>query len=256
MTIPPPLQRYRLRLITVAAVITAIATSPAWAAPDFEGRWEGEASVPGAPLAIVIDLAKTAAQAWAGSVTLPGRGVKGAALREIGVDDLGLRFGLDAAIAGSAEMPTTMVLRAQPDGSLAGEFRQGGHVAAALLRRSGPAQVDLAPRSSTLNSALLGTWLGRYELGGYARDVTLTLDNQADGRGAGEMTIVGKRTTRLPIDLVLQGSQFLRLESGAAGVRVEGRWFADDGRIDALFVQGPFEAPLLLRRAGGPGRAP
>ena len=33
-----------------------------------------------------------------------------------------------------------------------------------------------------------------------------------------------------------------------AGIRIEGRWQAGPGRIDGSFSQGPFEAPLSLRR--------
>ncbi|MGM9487435.1 hypothetical protein ACS5PM_08820 [Ideonella sp. YS5] len=221
------------------------------------GRWEGEARIPGAPLPIVLDLSPSAAGGWTGSVTLPGRGVKGAALEDLRVGaDGAVQAGLANALGGPpSELPTQLALRMLPDGRLEGDFRQGGHSATASLRRSGEAQVDSPPPRAPLPPALAGTWRGRYELGGVPREVTLTLSPPPAGADpatapAGELLIVGKRRSQLVVDRVAASERFVTLEASAAGLRLEGRWDGAAGTFDGLVLQGPFEAAVKLQRVG------
>ena len=146
-----------------------------------------------------------------------------------------------------------MLLRWQADGSLAGEWLQAGLSAPLRLQRTGGPQIDLPIAATALTPALLGRWAGRYELGGYPREVTLTLSNGPAGLGAGELVVVGKRRTELAIDHVVQGREFLTLKASSANYRIEGRYAAD--RIEGQVLQGPFEAAIVLRRAA-PGATP
>lgn len=230
------------------ALLLAVLLSGAHAAtPTAAGRWQGQADIPGMPLPVIVDLQGAEGQGWTGSVILPGRAVKGAPLSDIRVDGEGLRFSLGAAFGGdAAASPSWAELRWQPDGRLAGSFHQGGHRAPLSLQRSGVAQVDLPAPPAPPGPDLLGTWRGRYELGGQPREVTLTLPARAGT--AGELVIVGRRRSVLAIDQVRQGRQFIVLHASAAGVSIEGRWLPAEGRIDGHFLQGPFEAPLQLRR--------
>lgn len=245
------------RLLPTALALPAwlLAAAPLLAANP-AGRWEGEATLPGAaPLPLVLDLAPDRAGTWAGSVTLPGRGVKGAPLDGLAVGADGrVQAGLGAAFNGApAEARPLFAVRMLPDGRLEGELRQGGHAGRLQLQRSGEAQVDLPPPSTPVPPALAGTWRGRYELGGYPREVTLTL--APPPAAPGELLIVGKRRTQLAIDKVRAGDSFVTLEASAAGIRLEGRWDARRGRFEGQFIQGPFEAPLQLQlqRDGGAG---
>lgn len=227
-------------------------------AADPSGRWEGEARIPGAPLPIVLDLARApAGGAWTGSVTLPGRGAKGIALDTLAVAADGqVDAGLAKAFGGPpSEQPTRLALRLLPDGRLEGALQQGGHSAGVTLRRSGEAQVDAPPPHTPLPPALAGTWRGGYTLGGTPREVTLTLapPRGDSGGSAGELLIVGKRRTQLAIDRVAAGERFVTLEASAAGIRLEGRWDGTAGSFDGVFMQGPFEAALRLQRDGGSG---
>ncbi len=240
------------RQVLLAALLVPLA-GPLIAA-DLSGRWEGELRIPAAPLPIVLDLAASPTGGWVGSVTLPGRGVKGASLEALQVVADSVGASLDPAFGGAGSTPTRLDLKLQADGSLAGEFRQGGHQATAALRRSGPAQVDPPRLATAIDPSLAGTWTGRYELGGSPRDVTLTLVQGPSGVATGTLKIVGRRITELPLDRVVQTPRFLELDASAAGIHIAGRWQAGSGRIDGSFSQGPFEAPLSLQRAPVGGR--
>ncbi len=235
------------RLMLAAGLLASAVAS---AAPEPTGRWQGVADIPGAPMRLVVDITRDGARRWVGSVILPGRGVKGAPIEDLEVSDSGLRLGLAAAFPGTPELAVEARVSWRSDGSLAGELRQGGHAAPLVLRRTGDAQVDLPDPGTPVSAALAGTWVGRYELDGYPRDVTLKLANGANGIGSGELLVVGRRTTTLTVDRVVQGAEFIMLKASAADFRIEGRWSAADGTIRGQMLQGPFEAPLVLRRAG------
>ena len=240
------ISRRRL-LAPVFAAACGLWAANAIAAPDAAGRWEGVAAIPGHPLRLVVDLDRDARGQWLGSVILPDRGVKGAPLDQLVVSGCDVHFGLAAAFAGGGAQPQ-IALACQADGSLAGSFALDGLSTAMTLRRSGAAQVDLPPANTVISAALAGRWTGRYELGGQAREVTLTLANRPDAGGGGQLVIVGKRTTTLDVDQVTQGREFVTLRASGADFRIEGRFAADAGVIDGTMAQGPYEAPIVLRR--------
>ncbi len=229
-----------------------LAGAAALGAPGLAGRWEGVADIPGAPLRLVVDIAPSAGGGWEGSVILPGRGVKGEPLRDIEVDESALRFSLAAAFRNAPGPAPSAHLSRRPDGTLTGELRQGTLAAALLMQHTGPPQVDRPVAPTLVDAALQGTWVGRYEIGGVARDVTLTLGNRPQGVARGELLIVGPRTSRLAVDHVVQGAEFITLTSTEADYRFEGRWAGTEGTIRGHVVQGPFEASLTLRKQAQP----
>lgn len=223
---------------------------PAAAQPGLAGRWQGQALIPGAaPLVLVIDIAPApGGSGWVGSAILPGRGVKGAPLVQLSLDGERIAFSLDEAMPAMPGPALQARLERGADGQLAGTLSQGPLSAPLRLERAGAAQVDLPQPGTALAESLLGTWVGRYELGGYPREVTLTLANRAGGLGGGSLVIVGRRRSELTVDHVVMGREFVTLEARAARLRIEGRH--GDGTIAGRLVQGPFEAPLVLRREG------
>ena len=232
----------RGRAFSFAALLMLVA--PVQADPAWQGRWEGVADLAGVPMPLVLDLAPDAGGAWVGSLTLPGRWIKGAPLGEVVVEATGLRIKLPPALGEGG------AIALRPEGAqMVGEWRQGGHRSALTLVRSGAAQVDLPERGTPVAAALVGRWEGGYELGGYARQVTLTLANGAAGAPAqATLVIVGKRRSEVPIDLVQQSARWLRVVSGEAGVALELRWPTDDGVLRGQFVQGPLQAEVVLRK--------
>jgi hypothetical protein len=227
-------------------LVVAICTVDAHAAQSLEGRWSGRANVPGTGLPMVVDLARDASGAWAGSLTLPGLEVKGAPLANIVVDGDEVRFESPEALAGRPPVPARFAARAEANGVLSGELVQAGNSASFTLRRVGPAQVDLPRRSAPVPRALEGRWIGTYELGGYPRSVTVDIANEGVAMPKVDFVIAGKATTKLPIDFVAEQEGTLRIESKTYGITFEGR--VREGRIDGSLEQGPYELPLTLRR--------
>jgi hypothetical protein len=218
---------------------------------DASGRWEGAAAIPGRPLTMVVDLARDASGHWTGSIIVPELGVKGLPLAHLAEAGEGITFDLGDALGAPSFGMTAFALRFDGHGAATGEFKEGGHVARLSLRRTGAAQVDARPRSTPLAPALAAKWVGAFDLGGYPRNVTITLARGGDGVGTATFTVVGKKTTDIPVDLVTQAGDFLRLESAATQVSFEGHVTADSREIRGTIAMGSIELPLVLTRAGG-----
>lgn len=230
-----------------AALAFCVTVCHAAAVP--QGRWEGEVQIPGAPIRLVVDLAQDEASKWTGSVIIPGLGVKGAPLGELVITDSAISFTLSGILGEAAAAPPRIKARLVDGGTMTGEFEQAGNTATFALSRTGPAQVELAPKSTAVASELEGAWSGRFEFNGYPRQVTLKLSNHPQSGATAELVIVGKKTNRVPVDLVVQNEQFLKIESGQAGITFEGRWLAQASEIRGSIQMGPFEVPLTLRRS-------
>lgn len=212
------------------------------------GRWQGFVDIPGRPLALVVDIAQDSDGRWIGSVIVPALGVKGAPIASATSEAGGIAFDLGRLLASSAYGPAKFAARLQPDGAMAGEMRQAGNVAPFTLTRTGPSQVEPPVRSTPVAADVAHAWRGDFELTGYPRRVTLTFENHADGGATATLVVVGKATTTVPIDLVVQEGANLRIESHAMGIAFEGR--LDDARaeLQGTIEVGPIERPLVLRR--------
>jgi hypothetical protein len=213
------------------------------------GRWEGSAQIPGQELKLILDLLDEGGNGWIGSIIIPGFGVKGAPLidRKVRGGDLvfEIKGVLGNARAGQAEIQAHLT----GDGQLAGDFKQGGNSAPFVLKKTGPAQVELPPRNTAVSKDLEGEWKGEYEMMGYARQVTMKFANRGAEGAALEFVIVGKKTNNVPVSLITQEGDFLTVRSDEFGITYEGRLRKEAGEIDGTFTQGPFELPLVMRRA-------
>jgi hypothetical protein len=214
-----------------------------------EGRWEGSVQIPGREQPLIVDLAPTSTGAWAGSIIIPGLGIKGAALTNVRVTDSDLSFDVDGALRMAPYGAAQFKARLIGDDGLAGEMSEGGNVAKFSLRRVAPAQVELATQSTSVAHAIEDQWIGDFELGGYPRHVTITLENKPDGVATAKFVVVGKQTTDLPVDLVVEEGNLLRIESQLYKVTFEGRFVDAAGEIRGVFELGPNEVPLVLRRS-------
>ena len=126
---------------------------------------------------------------------------------------------------------------------------QGGNTAPFVLEKTGPPQVELPPHSTAVSKELEGEWKGEYELNGYPRHVTMKFANHgADGAGL-EFVIVGKKTNNVPVSLLTQEGDFLSHQVGRVRDHLRRPFPQRGGEIKGTFTQGPFELPLVMRRA-------
>jgi hypothetical protein len=223
------------------------------AVPWPEGRWEGSVLVPEKELRLVVDLAQDSAGGWVGSLIVPGLGIKGAPLAKIVVTGADLSFDAGRALESPTYGPAVFNAHLVSADAMSGDMRQGGNSAKFSLARVARAQVESPARSTPVGRELEGAWTGEFELGGYPRHVTITFENHADAAATAKFVIVGKQTTNVPVDLVIEEGSLLRIESQANGVVFEGRFARDSGQINGIVELGPLELPLALRRA--PARA-
>ena len=236
-----------MRLVLLGlALLPAVATG---VPTDVAGRWRGFVDIPGRPLPLVVDLARDGAGGWAGSIILPTLGVKGAPLSHLGVEGDRIVFDLGALLATAAYGPAAVTARVGPDGAMAGEMRQAGNVAPMTLARIGGAQVEAAVRSTPVADDLAHVWRGDFDLGGYPRHVTLAFENHAGAAATATLVIVGKATTTVPVDLVVQQDASVRVEARSMGVAFEGRVEGGGEALSGTIEIGPAERPLVLRRA-------
>ena len=230
-------------LITVAGLFGFAETS--FGAEPFAGRWEGAVHIPANEQILVVDLSPDSNGAWTGTITMPGLSLRALPLKDIVVKGDEATFA--TKVVPGRGMEATFKGRLS-DGSLTGNFVQGGNTAPFELKQAGPAQVEAPPRSTGLAKELEGEWQGEFQLFGYPRKVTLKLTNNSDRRAAAEFVVVGKRVNNLPVDLVTQEGSLLTVHSHETGITFEGRFRKDGNEIRGMFSQGPVEMPLILHR--------
>jgi hypothetical protein len=233
----------------IGAILLFASTLISQAAETVPGRWEGLIKIPERELKVIIDLAQDAEGSWVGSIIVPGLGIKGAPLSDISIKDSDIAFTIKSALGGPQVGQPKFKGRLNEKARLAGEFAQAGNTAPFELEKTGPPQVELPPVSTAIAKEFEGEWKGQYELFGYPRNVTLKLANRAVGGASADFVIVGKKTNNVPVDLIIQEGDLLRIESREFGINYEGRFARDAGEIKGTFEQGAVELPLVLRRA-------
>jgi hypothetical protein len=234
----------------ILALLSCLPAAVLAAGPAPEGRWEGQIRIPGRELQAVVDLAPSGGT-WIGSITMPGLDMKGAPLANITATGSEVTFEIAVVLDASGYGPARFKAHLDAGDAMSGEMAQAGNTAAFSLHRVGAAQVDAAQRSTPVGTALADKWIGEFELGGYPRHVTLTLENHAQATATATLVVVGKQTTNIPIDLVVEDGRFLRIESQATRVTFEGSFVEGSDEIDGMFELGAFELPLILHRAAG-----
>ena len=100
-----------------------------------------------------------------------------------------------------------------------------------------------------MSKVLEGEWQGDYEMNGYARHVTMKFADRGGDKPGIEFVIVGKKTNNVPVTLLTQEGDFLTIKSDEFGITYDGQFRKEAGEIKGTITQGPFEQPLVMRRA-------
>ncbi len=230
-----------------AVLIWLAASMPCFATDDLSGRWQGQAQIPGRPLALTVDLVRNPGGAWIGSIIIPELNVKGAPLTDISADAGRVAF----AIKGNGDTGAAQgafLGKIDASGTMQGEFSLSGNSAKFELKKVGAASVDVPLASTPLDKAFEGTWIGDYVFSGVPRHVTMTFANNTGGAASAKFVVVGKKTTDVPVDLVRQDASLVVVQSKSYQITYEGRLRKDNGEILGTFSQGPYELPLNLHR--------
>jgi hypothetical protein len=235
-------------LVRPAILLVFVSALNTYASSPVAGRWEGSVQIPGSGFNLIVDLDQPDGKEWIGSVIIPGLGVKGAPLAELVINDSAISGTIKGALTGPRTGDTTIKAGLTNDGQLNGEMLTAGNSALFVLRKTGPPQVDLPRKSTPVSKNFVGEWKGDYEMDGYPRHVTLILANNGPNEGTAQLTVVGKRTNKPSVDLVLDENNFLTIQAHDFGISYEGRLGKELDTIKGTFTLGPFELPLTLRR--------
>jgi hypothetical protein len=225
-----------VRLVGMLIFAAALSCS---AEEVISGRWEGIAQIPDDELNLIVDLSQEN-DAWAGSIIIPGLGLKGVPLTDIKVQPPDVNFAVKGALG------IKLRLRLDANNKLAGDFEQGGNRAPASLQKTGPPQVEHPLRNTPVAKELEGEWKGDYEMLGYTRHVSIKFANHSDGATA-DFVVVGRKHNVLPVDLVTQEGDLVTVDSHEMGFSFDGR--LRSGQLTGAIHQGAIETPLVLVRA-------
>jgi hypothetical protein len=166
------------------------------------------------------------------------------------VTDSDISFDVGGSLA-TVTAPAAFTARVSATGDMKGAMKQGGNEAKFELQKIGEAQVEHPQQGTRVAHDIEDQWTGDIELNGYPRHITITLENHGDAAATAKFVVVGKQTTNVPIDLVVEEGNFLRVESQANRVAFEGRFVKEKGEITGVFEMGSIELPLVLRRVSG-----
>ncbi len=237
------------RLVSAVAAIALVSASPLFGSSvqaqspvDPTGHWEGKIHIPNRELNLTVDLAKSAAGPWIGSMTIPGTTTVDVPLGSVTVDASAVRF--TASLPGTTTFEGALSADAA---NLSGTVsnREGG--VPFELKRSGDASVKVPPPSSMLSNDFEGTWEGPLTIAGQTLKIQLKLARATDGRAVGTFISVDQNNAEIPITTVtLQGAQ-LQLDARVISGHYTGTLSAS-GEISGEWSQGPATAPLTFKR--------
>jgi len=218
---------------------------PAFAALGLaqSGHWEGKLKIPQREFGITVDLSKTAAGAWIGSMTVVGTSSVDVPVSNIAVEGSGLRF--------KAYLPelASFAGAISPDGaSISGSATNSAGDAPFELARKGDANVKVPPPSSALSKEFAGTWEGSLTVQGQTLRIALKLTALADGTASGMFISRDQGNVEFPASAVIIEGKSLRVESRAISATYKGTLNAN-GEIAGDFTQGPGSMPMVLKRS-------
>jgi hypothetical protein len=228
--------------VTSVFIAAGIAASClAQSSHNISGRWEGIVEIPGRPFRLVIDLAPGDSDNWTGSATVPGFNVKGTPLANLAVSGSQVEFTIKGVLGDPR-------LKAQLKGdALKGDLNVSGNTARFTLRQTGPAQVDLSPKSTPVQRELEGQWIGSIVYAGSAMQVRLSLTNK-DGAASANLVFVKDKDLPVLVALVLQEDSALSVETAGGKISLEATFDQEAREISGAIQIGGTDIPIVLRK--------
>ncbi|MBS1717550.1 MAG: hypothetical protein JSS72_07445 [Armatimonadetes bacterium] len=219
------------------------ALAAAFPQDSVDGRYEGVMRMPMIDQTVVLDIDHGPKGEARGSIILPGLNVKGAPAAKVTVADGKVHWEFPDVLGGLV-IESTLT-----NSGLDGEFKQGGNSATFHLERTGAAQVDLPPTPTPVSDDLVGTWKGEYTIG-YLRHFTLVLKNEG-GVAVADLTIEGKKVTKVPVDRIRDVGGYLTIQSAPFGMTIEGPHKKGVDEFKLTISYAGFDVPFMVHREKG-----
>jgi hypothetical protein len=236
-----------VQAIVVSTMCSLLVATGALAQPApasaASGHWQGEIQIPDRVLSFTVDLAKNAAGAWIGSMTVSGTTSVDVPLTGIAVADSGVRF--DAKLPEDARFQGTV----SADGKgLSGTVANDQGAVPFVLTRSGEANVKVPPPSSPLVKSFEGTWNGAIQVPGRTPiRVILKLSAAPDGTALATIVNVDQGNEEIPMTTVITNGNQLQMDTRLISSGYQGT-LGPDGTITGEWAQGGARVALTFRR--------
>ena len=191
---------YLIILVFVARIVFG------QAAEALAGKWVGKIFIPEREVGLAVDLAKNAAAAWIGSLTILGSTTVDVPVAGIAVDK--------AIVTFTAMLPKLTSFEGTLSGStLAGTVLSPEGSVPFSLSRTGEASVKLPPPSTPLPKEFAGAWEATVDRNGTKKTVQIVLKEGTDGNATGTLAIrAGAATQEFPLTTVTIAGRELRVE--------------------------------------------
>lgn len=228
--------------ITCLTFLLSLATIAAHA-DDAAGHWEGAISLPGASLAIKVDL-EQANGGWKGTIDIPAQGLRGFALGEVKAGGRHASFTLP-------KVPGDPIFigDVSADGqSIVGKFTQGGQTFPFKLdraKKSVPA--NPGPAKGVAGKGFAGVWQGAIKQGPIEMRIVMKLTGD-DAHLTGALTSIDQSSQEMPVTKATTTGKGLAIEIKSVGGSYEGTMTGDGAEINGTWKQSGQTMPLIFKR--------
>jgi len=231
-------------MVGVTTAVLMSASAFAQNASPAMGHWQGEIQIPDRVLSITVDLGKSAAGAWIGSMTVIATTSVDVPLSAIAVTDTAVKF--------AAKLPgdTTFEGRLSTDGkALNGNVANSQGAVPFVLTRSGEASVKVPPPSSQLVKSFEGSWNGTLSVPGRTpMQLLLKVSAAPDGTAQATLVNLDQGNEEIQLTTVVTTGNQLQMETRLISGTYSGTLGAD-GTIAGEWGQGGAKAPLTFKKA-------
>src|SRR5918993_3464637 len=222
--------------------VVSLLSLGAQVAMDPSGRREGKILIPEREMSLTVDLAKTPAGIWIGSLSIPPSTSIDVPLGTISIEGTVVKF--SAMLPGKA----TFEGKLSADGrSLSGTASNAQGTAPFQLARTGDASVKVPPPSSRLPEEFAGTWEGTVDVSGTVKKIGLKLSAAADGTAVGVLISSEPGAPEVPVTVVTITGPQLQLESRVVGGAFTGA-LGDKGEIAGEWTQRGTRFPVTFKK--------
>ena len=231
------------RRCTCALVLSLLVSSTAARAQsrvDPSGHWSGSLQLPAMEIGFEIDLARSAAGALTGTISIPSQHLANLPLTTLAID------GDTLTLAARTDQMMTATL-ASDGQSMSGEYTVHGMNVPFALTRRGEAHIVPPARGAAIRKDLEGTWTGTLDVDG-GLHLVLTLASDADGASIATVVNLDEGGLTIPLVASIDGAA-IRLTSPAIDGVVVATPNADATRLTGTYTQGGVSLPLTFTRA-------